>query len=170
MPKGSQGSQGSQALQAPQAPQALPSAPVSAGWVIDASVTMPWFFADEATSFTEGLLDRLGEQVIWAPTLWVLECANVLQSAQRRRRIDPQRRAEIASELSALTVRLDSEIPEFVNLDRLAAAHGLSAYDAAYLELALRRSLRLVSLDARLIAAACALGHPVLSAASDVRS
>jgi len=170
MPKGSQGSQGSQALQAPQAPQALPSAPVSAGWVIDASVTMPWFFADEATSFTEGLLDRLGEQVIWAPTLWVLECANVLQSAQRRRRIDPQRRAEIASELSALTVRLDSEIPEFVNLDRLAAAHGLSAYDAAYLELALRRSLRLVSLDARLIAAARALGHPVLSAASDVRS
>jgi len=170
MPKGSQGSQGSQALQAPQAPQALPSAPVSAGWVIDASVTMPWFFADEATSFTEGLLDRLGEQVIWAPTLWVLECANVLQSAQRRRRIDAQRRAEIASELSALTVRLDSEIPEFVNLDRLAAAHGLSAYDAAYLELALRRSLLLVSLDARLIAAARALGHPVLSAASDVRS
>lgn len=52
---------------------------------------MPWVFADEATPFTEGLLDRLGEQVIWAPTLWVLECANVLQSAQRPRRIDAAR-------------------------------------------------------------------------------
>jgi len=53
-----------------------------------------------------------------------------------------------------------------VSLDRLAASHGLSAYDAAYLELAQRRSLVLVSLDARLLAAAQSLGHPVLSAAT----
>ena len=141
----------------------------ASGWVIDASVTMPWFFADEATPFTEGLLDTLGAHVLWAPALWVLECTNVLQSAQRRRRIDAHRRAEIASELSALPVRLDPQTPDFVSLDRLAAAQGLSAYDAAYLELALRRSLVLVSLDARLIAAAGTLGHPVLSATSDIR-
>ena len=147
-----------------------PPDPALAGWVIDASVTMPWFFEDEATPFTEGLLDALGAQALWAPTLWVLECTNVLQSAQRRRRIDAHRRAEIASELSALPVRLDPEIPDFVSLDRLAASHGLSAYDAAYLELALRRSLVLVSLDARLIAAASALGHPVLCAASIIRN
>jgi predicted nucleic acid-binding protein len=55
-----------------------------------------------------------------------------------------------------------------VGLDRLASTHGLSAYDAAYLELALRRSLVLVSLDDRLIAAARGLGHPVLSAADDI--
>ena len=139
------------------------AAAVSAGWVVDASVTMPWFFPDEATQFTEGLLDALGVQVLWAPTLWVLECTNVLQSAQRRRRIDADRRAQIAGELSELPVRLDPATPDFVSLDRLAATHGLSAYDAAYLELALRRSLVLVSLDARLIAAAKALGHPVLS-------
>ena len=149
--------------------EALPTGPRSpdqaaAGWVIDASVTMSWFFPDEATPFTEWLLDTLGEQLLWAPTLWVLECTNVLQSAQRRRRIDANRRAEIAGELSALPVRLDPETPDFVRLDRLAATHGLSAYDAAYLELALRRSLVLVSLDARLLAAAKALGHPVLSA------
>ena len=101
------------------------SGPAPAGWVIDASVTMPWFFADGATPFTEALLDALGAQALWAPTLWVLECANVLQSAQRRRRIDAHRRAEIASELNPLPVRL----------------------------------------DARLIAAAGALGHPVLIAA-----
>ena len=136
-----------------------------AGWIIDASVTMPWFFPDEATPFTERLLDALGEQDLWAPALWVLECTNVLQSAQRRRRIDAHRRAEISGELSELPVRLDPETPGFVSLDRLAATHGLSAYDAAYLELALRRSMVLVSLDERLIAAAKALGHPVLSAA-----
>jgi len=138
----------------------------SAGWVIDASVTMPWFFPDEATPFTEGLLDTLGAQDLWAPSLWVLECTNVLQSAQRRRRIDPDRRAQIAGELSLLPVRLDPQVPDFVSLDRLAASHGLSAYDAAYLELAQRRSLVLVSLDARLLAAAQSLGHPVLSAAT----
>lgn len=150
--------------------QDLPGGPAPAGWVVDASVTMPWFFADEATPFTEGLLDALGAQVLWAPSLWVLECTNVLHSAQRRRRIDAHRRAEIASELSALPVRIDLETPDFVSLDRLASAHGLSAYDATYLEVALRRSLVLVSLDVRLIAAAAALGHPVLSAASRARN
>ena len=154
----------------PREARKAPSAGLPPGWVIDASVTMPWFFADEATPFTESLLDALSAQVLWAPALWVLECTNVLQSAQRRRRIDANRRTEIAGELSALPVRLDTETPDFVSLDRLAAAHGLSAYDAAYLELALRRSLVLVSLDAQLIAAAKALGHPVLSAYSDLRN
>ena len=69
-----------------------------------------------------------------------------------------------------MPVRIDPEVPEFVTLDRLAAAHSLSAYDATYLELAQRRSLVLVSLDARLIAAAGALGHPLLSAASGKRN
>ena len=152
-------------------PTGIPDAnPDATGWVLDASVTMPWFFADEATPFTEGLLDALGAQDLWAPSLWVIECSNVLQSAQRRQRIDARRRAEIASELSALPVRIDQEPPSFVNLDRLVAAHGLSAYDAVYLELAQRRSLVLVSLDARLIAAARTLGHPVLSALAGARN
>ena len=143
-----------------------PDAPAAAlsGWVLDASVTMPWFFPDEATPFTEGLLDALGEQALWAPALWVLECTNVLQSAQRRRRIDAYRRAEIAGQLNELPVRLDLQTPDFVSLDRLASTHGLSAYDAAYLELALRRSLVLVSLDERLLVAAQSVGHPTLTA------
>ena len=106
-------------------------------------------------------------QPLWAPALWVLECTNVLQSAQRRRRIDANRRAQIAGELGQLPVRVDHEPLDFMTIDRLAAAHGLSAYDAAYLELALRRSLTLVSLDARLIAAAQVLGHPVITVAAD---
>lgn len=148
----------------PKASAPIPTRPASAGWVVDASVTLPWFFPDEATPFTEGLLDGLGAQPLWAPALWVLECANVLQSAQRRGRIDADRRAEIAAELGALPVRVDHEPLGFVAIDRLAATHGLSAYDAAYLELALRRSLTLLSLDARLVEAAKRLGHPVITA------
>ncbi len=134
------------------------------GWVLDASVTLPWFFPDEATPFTEGLLDALGARPLWAPALWVLECANVVQGAQRHGRIDAARRAEIVEQLGALPVRVDHEPLKFAAIDRLAAAHALSAYDAAYLELALRRSMTLVSLDARLLAAARRLGHPVLTA------
>ena len=107
--------------------ESMVPAPTSAGWVVDASVTMPWFFAEEATPFTEGLLESLGTQELWAPTLWVLECTNVLQSAQRRRRIDAARRVEVAAHLGELPVRLDQETLDFVSLDRLAAAHGLSA-------------------------------------------
>ena len=86
-----------------------------------ASVTMPWFFVDEATAFTDGLLDALGTQVVWAPALWVLECTNVLQSAQRRRRIDAEGRARIAGQMAELQVRIDTEKPNFAGLDRLAA-------------------------------------------------
>ena len=123
---------------------------------------MPWFFADEATPFTESLLDALSAQVLWAPALWVLECTNVLQSAQRRRRINADRRAEIAGELSALPVRLDAETPDFVSLDRLAAAHGLSAYDAAYLELAMRHGLPIACQDGKLREAALQAGVALL--------
>ena len=143
---------------------ALVSKSSGRGWVIDASVTMPWFFPDEATPFTEGLLDQMGAQPLWAPALWVLECTNVLQSAQRRGRVQAGRRAEIAGELGALPVRVDHEPLDFAGIDRLASTHGLSAYDAAYLELALRRSLVLISLDARLVGAARGLGHPLLTA------
>lgn len=101
---------------------------------------------------------------MWAPQIWVLECTNVLQSAQRRVRVQPARRLAIAAELSELAVRVDREPLNFVALDRLASTHRLSAYSAAYLELALRRSLTLVSLDQQLVATATALGHPVLSA------
>ena len=142
----------------------LPARSPAGGWVLDASVTLPWFFPDEASRFTEGLLDALGAQPLWAPALWVLECTNVLQSAQRRGRIDAARRAEIVDQLGALPVRVDHEPLKFTTIDRLASVHGLSAYDAVYLELALRRSLTLVSLDARLLGAARRLGHPMLTA------
>ncbi len=135
-----------------------PAAVFAPGLVLDASVTMAWFFPDEATGFTEALLESLGTRPVWVPALWVAECANVLQSAARRGRLPPGRRVEIAQELAELPVTVDAEIPSVVPLDRLAATHSLSAYEATYLELAQRRKLPLATLDRSLRLAARAAG------------
>ena len=135
-----------------------PAAMFGPGLVLDASVTMAWFFPDEATGFTEALLESLGTRPVWVPALWVAECANVLQSAARRGRLLPGRRVEIAHELAELPVIIDAEIPAVVPLDQLASAHSLSAYDATYLELAQRRKLPLATLDRSLRLAALAAG------------
>ena len=135
-----------------------PAAVFAPGLVLDASVTMAWFFPDEATGFTEALLESLGTRQVWVPALWVAECANVLQSAARRGRLLPGRRVEIAQELAELPVTVDAELPSVVPLDRLAATHSLSAYDATYLELAQRRKLPLATLDRSLRLAAQAAG------------
>lgn len=134
----------------------------AAGCVVDASVTMAWFFPDEANAFTESLLDALGTRPFWVPALWVLECTNVLQTSCRRGRISSERRAEIARELHDLPVQVDHDLPGFPALDALAAATGLSAYDAAYLELAVRKQLPIASQDAALVRAARASGLKVL--------
>ena len=135
-----------------------PAAVFAPGLVLDASVTMAWFFPDEATGFTEALLESLGTRQVWVPALWVAECANVLQSAARRGRLLPGRRVEIAQELAELPVTVDAELPSVVPLDRLAATHSLGAYDATYLELAQRRKLPLATLDRSLRLAAQAAG------------
>lgn len=147
-----------------------PSAPYAPGLVLDASVTMAWFFPDEATAFTERLLESLGTQPIWVPPLWLAECANVLQSAARRGRIQPERRLEVARELADLPVTVDPEWPSIVQLDQLAADHALSAYEATYLELARRRRLPLATMDRLLRLAARTAGIALLSTDGTGRS
>ena len=119
-------------------------------FVLDCSATLPWVFASEATPETDALLDVLaGGGKAWVPALWHLELGNVLLGAKRKRRID---RAGIEKFLSALDV-YDIEVdPETMSVAwsrtlALAESFGLSVYDAAYLELALRRGLPLASLD-----------------------
>ncbi|EIQ01423.1 putative nucleic acid-binding protein [Opitutaceae bacterium TAV1] len=129
--------------------------------VLDCSATLPWIFQDEATEATDRLLDDLtaGAEA-WVPALWHLELGNVLIGAQRRGRIDQAGIEGFFSRLGAYEISVDTEtIPRAWNktLD-LALLHQLSTYDAAYLELALRRDLPLASLDTALIRAAKATG------------
>jgi predicted nucleic acid-binding protein len=122
-------------------------------FVVDASISAAWFLPDEATPATEAALQATATQDIWVPSIWLLEMGNLLLSAQRRRRITAEKRRELAAAATSLRIRVDREPVSIGALDELAARHSLSAYDAAYLELALRRGLSLATLDKALAAA-----------------
>lgn len=126
---------------------------VGQAFVVDASVSAAWFLPDEATPDTEAALQATATHDVWVPALWLLEVGNMLLNAHRRKRITADKRRELAAAAAALRIRVDREPVAITALDELAARHGLSAYDAAYLELALRRSLPLATLDGALLAA-----------------
>lgn len=129
--------------------------------VVDASVAAAWFLPDEATPFTEAALLTTTTDDVWVPSLWLREIGNLLLSAQRRKRIDDAKRIALAASATALRVHVDRTPVSITNLDVLAARHGLTTYDAAYLELALRRTLPLATLDKALLAAMHAAKVPV---------
>jgi len=133
-------------------------------FVVDASITLAWCFEEERTHRIMDLLHRLGQNGAQAPLLWPLEALNGLLMAQRRRRIDERQRAELAAFLRDLPVTLDTETTDhaWTTTAQLAERHRLSAYDASYLELAMRRKLPLATLDKDLIKAAKAVGTTVL--------
>lgn len=123
---------------------------VARSFVVDASVAAAWLLPDEATALTEAALQATTVGEVWVPAVWLLEIGNLLLSAQRRKRVSAEKRRELASAAGALRVRVDREPVSIPDLDMLAASHGLSAYDAAYLELARRRNLPLATLDGAL--------------------
>lgn len=138
------------------------------GFVIDASATLPWCFADEATRWTEGLLDRLesGEEAR-VPAHWPIEVMNGLIMAVRRKRIDLDRVARFAGDLAALRSASSRPmpLPRWNTIIQVATEQNLTIYDAAYLELAQRTGLPLATLDGDLRKAARAKGARLLEEA-----
>lgn len=132
--------------------------------VLDASLTVSWFFADEQTPHGMAVLDRVSRQGAVVPSLWRLEVANALQMAVRRRRMDRSFRDSNLADLGAMNIEIDGQtnVQAWSATVRLADAHDLTIYDAAYLELALRRKLPLATLDAALAAAARAERIPLI--------
>jgi predicted nucleic acid-binding protein len=128
------------------------------GLVVDASVSAAWFLPDEATPYTEAALQATADREVVVPALWLLEMGNLLLGAARRGRIDDAKRRELVARAQALRVRVDREPVTMTTLDDLAARHGLTTYDAAYLELALRRGLPLATRDSALGTAMAAAG------------
>ncbi len=122
-------------------------------FVVDASVSAAWFLPHEATAQTEAALQATTTHNVWVPALWLLEVGNLLLSAQRRKRITADKRRELAAAAAALRLQVDREPVTITELDELAARHGLNAYDAAYLEMAIRRRLPLATLNEALLAA-----------------
>jgi predicted nucleic acid-binding protein len=127
---------------------------MTSAFVLDCSAALPWVFQDEASPATDRLLDELttGAEA-WVPALWHLELGNVLLVAQRRRRIDQAGVEAFLTRLEVFSILVDADTVAHAwskTLD-LALLHQLSTYDAAYLELALRRNLPLATLDDALI-------------------
>lgn len=132
--------------------------------VLDASLTLSWFFDDEATPETEAVLDRASRTGAVVPSLWRLEVANALQFALRRGRISPEYRDASLAVLERLPIVLDLETDHHAwsRTLHLAERHRLTVYDATYLELAWRRGLPLATLDKALREAAAALDVALL--------
>ena len=135
------------------------------GFILDASVTLPWRFEDEATPWTESLLNRLeqGEAAV-VPAHWPLEVVNALLFALRRKRVTSEQIREFLDDLAVLPVRIDSAPTrdQWSSVLALAEQHRLTAYDAAYLELSLRARLPLATLDGDLRKAAMTEGVALL--------
>ena len=131
--------------------------------VLDGSMALAWCFEDEVTPAVDAVMLGAAREGAVVPSLWRFEVANGLQMAVRRKRIDAAYRDRALANLAALDIRIDEAGDGYAwtATVRLAEVHGLSVYDAAYLELAQRTRLPLATLDTALAAAARSAGVTV---------
>jgi predicted nucleic acid-binding protein len=135
-------------------------------YVLDASVALSWCFADERTPETQALLARALVESVAVPSHWSLELANILTMAERRGRIDPDRISRFVAMLDTIAIVVDATTHErgLSEILNLARREGITSYDAAYLDLALRERLPLATRDAALAEAARRVGVSVIAA------
>lgn len=133
-------------------------------FVLDCSIAMAWCFEDEATDFTDSLLESLAQVSVLVPSIWSLEVANVLAISERRGRTNQAKITQFLRLLGNLPIIVDAKTGEkaFTDVLTLARTHKLTSYDAAYLELALREGLPLATLDEGLKRAALNIGVTTL--------
>jgi predicted nucleic acid-binding protein len=126
-------------------------------FVVDASVAVCWFMPDERHPIADAALRKIRLDPAVTSVLWWYELRNVLIVNERRGRLDNARTARVLRLLRGLAVATDADVEEEA-LMQLARRHRLTVYDAAYLELALRKGYPLATLDAALSIAARAEG------------
>jgi len=126
------------------------------GLVLDCSVAVSWCFEDEASPETDALLERVRDEGALVPALWHLELGNVLIQAERRKRLsaaDTTTRLELIADMPIVTDE-ETSARALREVLTLARAEALTTYDAAYLELAMRKGLPLATRDRALARAA----------------
>ena len=122
---------------------------MNAAFVLDCSIAMAWLFNDDATPKTEALLTRLTTETAFVPAWWFIEITNVLAMAELKGRITSTQSDGFIADLGTLGIERDDEAPRraFTHLLAMCRRHRLTSYDAIYLDLAVRRSLPLATLD-----------------------
>ena len=135
-------------------------------FVLDNSVAMRWCFESGAHAHADNVLQQLesddGEAFV--PVLWRYEVSAVLARAQNTGVLTAQKVMEFLENLQALNIIVDTDGSDriFTDVHQLAITHRLTSYDAAYLELALRRNLPLATLDRDLLRACKTAGVSAL--------
>ncbi|MBW2030661.1 MAG: type II toxin-antitoxin system VapC family toxin [Deltaproteobacteria bacterium] len=129
-------------------------------FVVDASVTLGWAFEDETSPYTEAVLEALTEGSAFAPAIWPLEVSNALVVAERRGRLTKADTIRFLALLRQLPIEVEGDVADriFSEVLNLAREHGLSSYDASYLDLAMRLGLPLATQDEALQQAATRCG------------
>jgi predicted nucleic acid-binding protein len=124
--------------------------------VLDSSVTLARLWSDETTDAVRQVFERIRDHGAWVPSLWRLEVANALQMDIRRGRQVAEFRDGALADLALLPIQVDPETDRqaWGATLQLAGRYGLTLYDSAYFELALRRGLPLATLDRQLRSAA----------------
>ncbi|MFN2378043.1 MAG: type II toxin-antitoxin system VapC family toxin [Candidatus Binatia bacterium] len=128
-------------------------------FVLDNSVTMRWYFGDDAPSpmaYATHVLETLTTADAVVPVVWSLEVANVLARAEAKKLATEAKSEAFVALLRRLAINVDGEGVNHAleNTLQLARRYGLSSYDASYLELAMREGLPLATLDEGLLKAA----------------
>ena len=127
--------------------------------VVDASMVVAWFVIGQATAHTRKVLARAGREVLYAPPLLQIELASALVKLAHRRKITPAAISDILTEFEALDLVIDRTPPTARTIATICRRYALSAYDAAYFELAMRLELPLAAKDGPLVEAAQKAGR-----------
>jgi predicted nucleic acid-binding protein len=129
-------------------------------FVLDASVVLTWCFPDEQSQKAETIAERIasGDRVV-VPAFWRHEMLNALLVGEKRKRLTPELTQSFIEDLDRLPVDVDvpaSSAVIFNATQALCRKHRLTAYDAAYLEIAIRETNALATVDEDLKRAALA--------------
>jgi predicted nucleic acid-binding protein len=119
------------------------------GIVIDASVALAWCFPDEASDYADSVLLALENETAIVPAIWAVELANALLVGERRKRIHQPEVRRFVELVMGLSVVQDGQASANTvsNIVPLGREYNLSAYDAAYLDVAVRHEIPLATLD-----------------------
>jgi predicted nucleic acid-binding protein len=134
--------------------------------VLDASMALAWLFprSDAAeASLAEQALDELDYEAFLVPTIWYGEVSNAILRGERKGLVSQSQTAAFLAELDVADIEVEADSPKLRQsvVLALARSHGLTAYDAMYLELALRRGAPLATFDQKLAEAVRTSGGQV---------
>jgi predicted nucleic acid-binding protein len=144
-------------------------------FVLDASVALLWLVPETneaGVDYASSVLNGLKASQVQVPSLWALEVANVVAKVESKGIVTEADSQRFIALLARLNIVTDQATAAHALVDtlNLARRYKLSAYDASYLELALRAGLPLATLDADLTKAATAAGVPIFGTTARRRS